>query len=181
MKFYLIVSAITILFSSCLKESIPNAMLAEREADKGGVTATMSYEVNGDPVKITVEDADNQDPDFYTLGCSKFGSIYGISGYNGLNELLFSFFTDNLTAREYAYTGNYGEMFFLRYNGESEYVQAPTDFLTFIITSYNNGHISGTFSGKLTPLISAGNPNNIFGVAGSILVTKGTFQNVPVF
>ena len=76
MKLFSIAAAAAILLSSCLKQSIPDAMLAAENADKqrNMVTATLSYEVNGNPVTISVTDADNQDPNYYTLGCVKSGN-----------------------------------------------------------------------------------------------------------
>jgi hypothetical protein len=53
--------------------------------------------------------------------------------------------------------------------------------MSFNITSYSKGHISGNFSGILTPMIMAGNPNNTYGPSGSVSITKGSFKDVPVF
>jgi len=48
MKFYLIASVMMIFFSSCLKQSIPDAMLASKNpGGHGSATATLSYEING--------------------------------------------------------------------------------------------------------------------------------------
>jgi PBP1b-binding outer membrane lipoprotein LpoB len=63
MKFYAVIIIVIIFFSSCLKESIPDAMLGSKNSE--GTTATMSYEVNGNAVNITVDNADNQDTDYY--------------------------------------------------------------------------------------------------------------------
>ena len=183
MKFYLITAIIAILFSSCLKQSIPDAMLASKHAGTGiSPTATLSYEINGNLVTITVTDADNQNTNpFYTLGCSKSAGYYVLDAVSSSGETTFLFYTDSLTIGNYKYIGSYGDMFFISYNGENEYVHAPSDSLGFTITSNNSGHINGTFSGRLTPLITASTINNIFGTPGSVLITKGTFQNVPVF
>jgi hypothetical protein len=181
MKFYLIVAATTLLFSSCLKESIPDAMLNSKRSSTGGGTASLSYELNGHPVQITVADAGNQDPIFYTLGCSKSAGLYSLSGLSSSGETTFYFYTDSLTTIKYTYTGSYGDMYFISYNGEDEYAHAASDNLSFTITSYNKGHISGNFSGQLTPLIAAGTFNNIYGTPGSVMITNGSFQNVPVF
>jgi hypothetical protein len=181
MKLFLITAVISILLSSCLKESIPDAMLAsENSGGGGGGTATLSYKVNGNAVNISVTDAGSQDPNSYTLGCTKFGG-YIFDGVSSSGEIYFSFGTDSLTIGNYIYTGNYGDMFFIDYNNQDEYVHAPTDSMSFNVTSYKNGLISGNFSGQLTPLVSAGIPNNTYGAPGSILITNGSFQNVPVF
>ena len=181
MKVYLITAAIPVLLASCLKQSIPDAMLASQNSDgQGGATATLSYMVNGNAVNLSVPDAQSQDPNSYTLGCTKSGD-YILDGVGSTGEITFTFGTDSLTIGNYIYTGNYGDMYFISYNGQAEYAHAATDSMSFNITSYRNGLISGNFSGQLTPLVTASTINNIFGAPGSILITKGTFQNVPVF
>ena len=181
MKFYFVAAAICLLFSSCLKQSIADAMLHPKGSEAAGTTATLSYELNGNPVKLTVANAGNQDPNAYTLGCTKTPGYYSFSGLNITGETNFLFYTDSLTTIKYTYTGNYGDMFFISYNNQDEFVHVAADFLSFTITSYNNGRISGTFSGQLTPLISASTINNTYGAPGSILITNGVFENVPVF
>jgi hypothetical protein len=178
MKFYLIVAATTLLFSSCLKQSIPDAMLASKESSTEGA-ATLSYELNGNPVKISV--AGNQNLNSYRLRCEKSVGFYALSGLSSSGETTFLFFTDSLTTGKYTYTGNYGDMFFISYNGQNAYAHNASDNLSFTISSYDKGHISGSFSGKLTPLITAGNPNNTYGTPSSIIITNGSFQNVKVF
>jgi hypothetical protein len=181
MKLYIITAIISILLSSCLKQSIPDAMLASQNSGgQGGATATLSYMVNGNAVNISVNNAESQNPNYYTLGCTKSAS-YSLDGLSSSGEITFTFYTDSLTTGNYKYTGTYGDMYFISYNGQDEYAHAPSDSLSFNITSYKNGLISGNFSGQLTPLISAGNPNNIYGVSGSTLITNGSFKNVPVF
>jgi hypothetical protein len=181
MKFCVLAVAAALLFSSCLKESIPDAMLnAQGSGGQGGGTATLSCEINGTAVKVSVPDAGNQDPSFYTLGCTKANG-YSFDALPATGEISFLFFTDSLAVGSYPYTSISGPMYFITYNGTAEYVYEGGDFLTFNITSYNNGRISGNFSGQLTPLVTAGNPNNTYGASGSVKVTNGSFQNVPVF
>ena len=181
MKFYLIAAVLSVLLPSCLKQSIPDAMLAsENSGGQGDVTATLSYKINGNAVNITVSDAGSQDPNSYTLGCTKFGG-YILDGVSSSGEFTFNFGTDSLTIGNYIYTGIYGDMFFIDYNNQNEYAHAPTDSMSFNVTSYKNGLISGNFSGQLTPMISAGIPYNTYGAPGSTLITNGSFKNVPVF
>jgi len=181
MKLYLSTIVISILLSSCLKQSIPDAMLASQNSGgQGGATATMSYKINGNAVNISVSNAENQNPNYYTLGCTK-STGYNLDGLSSSGEITFTFYTDSLTIGNYKYTGIYGDMFFVSYNGQDEFAHVPSDSMSFNITSYKNGLISGNFSGQLTPMISAGNPTNTYGVAGSELITNGSFQNVPVF
>src|ERR1700733_11218964 len=156
-------------------------MLHAKTSSTGGATATLSYELNGNPVKITVANAGNQDPNAYMLGVNKSPGLYIFSGLGSTGETNFLFYTDSLTAIKYTCTGNYGDMFFISYNGQDEFVHVESDFLSLTITSCNNGRISGTFSGQLTPIINAGAINNTFGNPGSIMITNGVFENVPVF
>jgi hypothetical protein len=181
MKFYSIAVLVMTLFSSCLKQSIPDAMLASRNPDgKGSTTATLSYKINGNAVNISVDDADNQSLyPYYTLGCSKNQGYYNLDGVSNTGEITFSFYTDSLTVGNYKYTA--GEIFVTDYNNTNEFVYAPSDSMSINITSYQNGHISGNFSGVLTPMIAAGNPYNTYGTPSSVPITNGSFKNVPVF
>jgi hypothetical protein len=181
MRLYLITAVIPILLSSCLKQSIPDAMLASQNSGgQGGATATLSYKINGNAVNISVSNAHSQNPNYYTLGCTKSAG-YSLDGISSSGEITFTFYTDSLTIGNYKYTGNYGDMYFISYNGQDEYAHVASDSMSFNITSYKNGLISGNFSGQLTPMISAGTLNNTYGAPGSTLITNGSFQNVPVF
>ena len=178
MKLYTISFLAAILFSSCLKESIADAMLDDKKSHS--VTATLSYKVNGDAVNLSVEDADNQYRGSYSLGCEKYPNYYIITGLSDGGEFEFPFYTDSLTVGNYKYTSTSGEMFFINHNG-NDYIHAPLDSMSLNITSYTNGHISGNFSGVLTPLLITGSVNNEFGDPGSVLITGGSFENVPVW
>jgi hypothetical protein len=179
MKFFSIAAVMAILLSSCLKESIPDAMLAAKDA--GIIKATMSYKVNGEPVSISLKNADQQDPNsyYYTLLCIKSGNSYGLAGRSATGELDFNFYTDSLTTGNYKYTGAYVALFAITYNETYGYVYATTDSMSFNVTSYNDGLISGNFSGAVSPMTAGG--TNILGTPSSIIVTDGSFQNVPVF
>ena len=181
MRFYVIALLMTIFLSSCLKQSIPDAMVNNKNSGgQGKVTATLSYKINGNTVSISVDDADNQSTvPYYTLGCSKYAGYYSLDAISSSGETTFSFYTDSLAVGNYKYLGTYGDMFFTDYYNTDEFVHAPSDCMSFNITSYKNGHISGNFSGVLTPLVDPG--NNIFGDTGSVLITNGSFKNVPVF
>jgi hypothetical protein len=183
MRFYAIVLIAAILLSSCLKQSIPDAMLDPKNSGgQGKVTATLSYKINGNAVSVSVTDADNQSTvPYYILGCSKYAGYYNLDAVTNAGETTFSFYTDSLTVGNYKFLGTYGDMFFMDYYNTNEYVHAPSDSMSINITSNSNGHISGNFSGVLTPLITASNINNIWGTAGSVLITNGTFKNVPVY
>jgi hypothetical protein len=164
-------------------------MANQNSATQGGYpgVATMTYTVNGNTVSISVNDPDSQWPSNYQLGCSKTlypgtnSTIYSLDCLSSSGELGFIFGTDSLTVGNYSYTGIYGDLFVLSHNGTDEFVHDPADRLSFNITSYSKGHINGNFSGRLTPMIAAGNPNNTYSSPGSVLITKGSFKDVPVF
>jgi hypothetical protein len=191
MKRLLIVFLVIISQSSCLKQSISDAMIASQNSGtQGGSSpgvATMTYAVNGNTVTITVNDPDSQIPTSYQLGCSKTvypgtnSTVYSLDCISSSGEMTYTFFTDSLAVGNYTYTGTYGDMFVLGYNGTDEFVHDLADSISFNVTSYSKGHISGNFSGRLTPMIMAGNPNNTYGPPGSVLITKGSFKDVPVF
>jgi hypothetical protein len=80
----------------------------------------------------------------------------------------------------YNYTSNYGPLYVTTFGGYPQYVYGPTDNMSFTITTYKDRHISGNFSGRLTPAIIPGYPNNVYGVPGSLLIKNGSFNNVPI-
>jgi len=178
MKFYLIIAAISILLSSCLKQSIADAML-DKPGTQTNITATLSYKINGSPVTITVMDADHQPTGNRTLYCEKSNG-YILDGLTGTGEFVFTFLTDSLKVGNYKYTSNYGPLYVTDFQGAPQYVAGPTDYMDFNITSYKDGHISGNFSGQLTPVAISGYPNNVYGTPGSVLIKNGSFTNVPV-
>ena len=179
MKFYFIIFSITIILSSCYKQSIPDAML-NKSGGENEKTATLSYEINGQLVTISVKNADQQVPGFRTLYCEKSVG-YILSGTSNDGDFVFTFFTDSLEAGNYQYTSNYGPRYVTTFEGRPQYVYGATDNMNFNITSYKDGHISGNFSGQLTPVIMAGNPDNVYGATGSVLIKNGSFNNVPIF
>ena len=149
-------------------------------AGKSSVTATMSYEINGTLVSISVPDAGNQLPGGSTLSCTKSNG-YVLDALSSYGEFAFTFYTDSLQVGTYTYLSSYGPMYITDFNNTDEFVYGPTDSVSFNVTKYQNGYISGNFSGQLTPMISAGYPNNTYGVPGSVSIKNGTFSNVPIF
>ena len=177
MKFYLILITITILLSSCFKQSIADAML---NTSAKQTTATLSYEINGNLVTVSVKDADHQIAGSRILDCEKSGSSYVLGAVIDYGDFVFTFYTDSLKVGNYKYTSNYGPMYVTTFQGTPQYVAGPTDNMNFNITSYKDGHISGNFSGQLTPAIIPGYPNNVYGTYGSVLIKNGLFNNIPV-
>jgi len=104
-----------------------------------------------------------------------------LEGVGDAGETTFSFITDSLRVGNYKYTGANGQILFTDYNNTNEFVYAVSDSMSFNITSNHNGHISGNFLSVLTPMIEAGNSYNTFGTPNSVLITNGSFKNVPIF
>jgi hypothetical protein len=185
MRQLLIAFLAVICLSSCLKQSIADAMIADQNPGSKAV-ATLTYDINGNTVTTSVSDPDSQTSTDYQLETSKTlypgtnSTVYIFDCLSTSGELTFIFITDSLTVGHYSYLGSYGDMFILSYNGQDEFAHDPADSISFNVTSYNKGHISGNFSGVLTPMIVAGFPNT-YGTPGSVLITKGSFQDVPVF
>ena len=173
LKSFSIIAAVTMIFSSCLKQSIPDAML-DTPGNKKKIIATMSYDVNGTPVSISVVDADNPIANNNRLECIK-SNVYIFSGVSNYGDFVFTFFTDSLKVQNYRYTSSVLGPTYVTSFGAAQYLYGPADYISFTIISYENGHISGNFSGRLTPQV-----NNIYGTEGSTLITNGSFQNVPV-
>ena len=177
-KIYFIIIAITIIFSSCLKQSIPDAML-NKSGTPNDVTATLSYEINGKLVTISVKESDNRVSGFRTLSCEKSGG-YVLGGVSNDGDFVFTFFTDSLKVGNYKYTTNYGAMYVTTFQGKPQYVHFPTDYMDFNVTAYKDGRISGNFSGQLTTALAQGYPDNVYGAPGAVLIKNGSFNNVPV-
>ncbi|HEV9037815.1 MAG TPA: hypothetical protein VGQ51_14370, partial [Puia sp.] len=106
MKQLLVPSLAILLLSSCLKQSIADAMIANEQSGTQGSgpgVATMSYSVNGAAVTTSIKDPDSQSPTAYQLGCSKTlypgttSTIYSLDCLSNSGEMTFTFFTDSLT------------------------------------------------------------------------------------
>lgn len=141
---------------------------------KEKVTATLRYEINGNPVNITVEDADRQPPGNRLLACEK-SNVYVLSGVLNSGDFVFTFFTDSLKVGNYKYIGSYGPMYVTTFEGRPQYVYGASDHMNFNVTSVVDGHISGNFSGQLTPWT-----NPAYGTIGSVVIKNGSFTNVPI-
>lgn len=175
---------VAIVLSSCSKQSIADAMLQKEEQGSGGGSISMSYQVNGALVKTVVSDAANQGS-LKKLVCQK--SFYDINGMNYYrfvlslgstsSELVFLFYTDSIRTTNYVYRSSSGTQHFLYYNNINGYIHDATDSMSINITTNTNNRISGNFSGRLTP---DGPTPNTYGAAGSIAITNGTFENIPL-
>ena len=168
---------LAITLSSCLKETIAGAMMKSETEALAGSSISMSYKVNGVLVQTTVNDLTNYD----RLSCTKTNNYsYVLSFGSSSGELSFQFYTDSLKTKNYVYSGTNGTQHFLSYNNTNGYARYATDSISFNVTSYTNRRISGNFSGRLTPSLVEGANTTTYGTPGSILITKGSFDNVPV-
>jgi len=172
---------LAVTLSSCLKETIAGAMMKSETGGSGSSAISMSYQVNGVLVQTTVNEVTNQLSTYYRLSCTKTTNYsYVLSFVSTSGELTFQFYTDSLKTRNYVYSGSNGTEHFLDYNNTNGYTRYAADSMSFNVTSYTNSRISGNFSGRLTPSIGGGAPDT-YGTPGSILITNGSFDNVPVF
>ena len=159
--------------------------MQESETKKlGGTEISMSYLVNGGLVKTSVNNISNSRVGYHQLSCEKTSGGYALDFLSSSGEFTFLFYTDSLHVKTYVHKGFNGGAFFLSYSNASYtingYAQYPSDSVSVTISQYNNKRINGTFSGRLTPSIIGG-PTGAFGTSGSILITNGSFENVPVF
>lgn len=177
-KISLILATLTVLLSSCYKQSIPDAML--NNPGKQTTTATMSYEINGNKVTIIGKEVNYPGARYQTLECVKSGG-YVLSGVLDVGaDFVFTFYTDSLKLGNYKFTNSWGNFYVTTFEGRPQYVYGPADHMSFNVTSYKEGRISGNFTGQLTPAISQGPVSPIYGVPGSVVIKNGSFTNVPV-
>ena len=141
---------------------------------KEKVTATLRYEINGTPVNISVEDADRQLPGSRKLYCLKSTS-YLLEAIGSSGNFVFTFYTDSLKVGNYKIPGSYGPLYVTTF-GWPQYIYGASDYMSFNVTSFTDGHISGNFSGQLTPWT-----NPAYGTIGSAVIKNGSFTNIPVF
>src|SRR4029077_15885221 len=111
MKQLLIAFLMILFLSSCLKQSIADAMIAQNSATQHGNApgvATMTYLINGNTVTTSVNDPDSQSPYSFQLGCSKIfypgatNPLYNIDCISTSGELTFTFGTDSLSVGHYS-------------------------------------------------------------------------------
>src|SRR4051812_30276290 len=105
---------LAITSSSCLKQTIPGAMLEAEGQGPNNSAISMSYEVNGALVKTCVNDANNNLGGHHQLSCEKTTYTinsanyyrYVLSMVSTSGELTFLFYTDSLQTKNYVYRGS---------------------------------------------------------------------------
>jgi hypothetical protein len=70
-----------IILSSCLKESIADAMLASQNSANNESTASLSFEINGKLMQQSVNNV-QQSPQSYQLACFKTPYINSVYQYD---------------------------------------------------------------------------------------------------
>jgi len=181
MKQIIILFLAAITLSSCLKQSIADAMLASVNSNP----AAMSYDVNDTLVTITAaSNYDEQTSNDFVRCIKSDNSVYGIpSDYNiealspSGNRFSFDISTDSLTIGNYSFDSLLiGEPYHvIVYNKRSSAIYSPVDTISINITSYSKGYIGGNFTARLTPVFDT------WGIPGSTIITNGSFKNVPVY
>lgn len=175
MKCLVATITLALLLSSCLKESIPEAMANKKNGPK--VPASFSFKVNGNTRSFSLEDV-RRDTYPYYFSCRKTANSYDIFGQVDAGKVYFSIYTDSLSVGNYSYptaTG-WADSGYLPFE-----IYAPTDRISINISSHSNGYISGNFTALLTPVTYAGTIPYTYGAPSSIAITEGSFKNVPVF
>lgn len=92
---------LALFLSSCLKESIPEAMANKKNGPK--VPASFSFKVNGITKSYSVEDVRMQGSYPYNLSCTKTANSYDIFGKVEIGSAYFSIYTDSLSVGNYSY------------------------------------------------------------------------------
>jgi hypothetical protein len=173
---------IVIVGTSCLKESIADAMLHSQSS--GTDVASLSFEVNGKLIQQSVYTVHQSDQN-YQLACFRTaytgGINYDFDFLTPLGEFTNAINTDSLKPGQYINQGFAGGLFVFDDQNRNYFLTFSTDTVSFTITSNKNGFISGNFNARLTELVSQSGNTNSYGTPGSCVITKGTFSNIPVY
>lgn len=145
---------------------------------------TFQYKVNGNLVTINSANASNGEYAVFFKQLQGSGiphTRYMFNGQKGSNNVwVFGIKTDSLNIQNYSFDSTYlsasSVITTMTYNGQQSGLFYNGDNLTVNITSYSNSLVSGTFTGKFTPLIGLGIPN--YSTKGTTLITEGEFKNI---
>jgi hypothetical protein len=133
-------------------------------------SSSVEYKVNGSSFSISE----------YVVFAKQGSTRYLFNAQKGVNNIvLFSVLTDSLKTISYHYDSsaiNVGAVYSIVYDGQNSSVLKKNDYFDISITDYSNGHVSGTFTAKLTPINSSGTT----GTPSSITITEGKLNNVQV-
>lgn len=149
-------------------------------------TGSISYKVNGQ--LVVYDNANFSSGEYAGLAKQLRGTAipatrYVVNAQKGSSNLLQSgIITDSLTVGTFRYDSvsvATGAAFLANnvlYNGAASTVFYNGDFLEFKITSHTGGRVSGTFTGRMSPLAGALS----YATKGTTVITEGVINNVPV-
>ena len=180
MKLLLLISSIVIL-SSCKKGADPNDQNNPVTPAEGSI----EYRVNGN--LFTIDNTKMLDSEYVTIRKEWSANIpttrYIINEQKDANNFMaFTILTDSLLLANYHYDSidqrNNAPTFSfnLGYNGLISSLFFNGDYLDVNISSYKNGRVSGTFTGKATPYSFTYG----YGIKNSFVITEGKLNNIPV-
>jgi hypothetical protein len=142
------------------------------------------YKVNGN--LITINGANVSSSEYSVFFKQLQGTIipqtrYMFNGQKGNNNVwVFGIKTDSLKIQSYSFDSTYLSISSIpttmTYNGLQSGLLYNGDNLKINITSYSNGLISGTFTGKFTPFPASGLPN--YSTRGNTIISEGEFKNI---
>jgi hypothetical protein len=180
MKNIIIVIALMIFFS-CNKDS--DAPTQPQQI----ASSSISYKVNG--TETTMDNANLAAGEGVLFSKQLKGTVlsqsrYLLNGQKGANNIILTtIVTDSLHEINYHYDSLYNAQnsgifkFVLETDGIVSSLYFTGDYLDVNITSYKNSSVTGTFTAKVSP--ATGNPSDYIH-RGSVLVTEGVFNNIPV-
>lgn len=146
---------------------------------------SISYKVNGQLVSMDNVNISNREGAAFVKqlkGSRTPATRYLLNAQKGFGNLMVSVITtDSLHAQNYHYDSAFANdqltLFVETFNGQQSQVFYSSDYFDFVISSYSNGRISGTFTAKMTP---ASRTTLDYNNRGSVVITEGKINNVPV-
>lgn len=157
----------------------------DKNSPDSSSSGSISYQVNGQ--QMSMDNANIQNGEGVAFAKQLKGSIipatrYLLNAQKGVNNIMISAITtDSLHTQSYHYDSSFISdqftIFTVLFNGQQSMVFYNTDYFDFIISSYSNGRVSGTFTAKMTPV--AGGTLD-YNSRGSIVITDGKLNNIPV-
>lgn len=176
-KIALLFTSVVLLFAfSCKKEN----------GSSLDSTGSIGYKVNGKSYSMSNVNLSNGEGVAFSKqlkGNLISETRYLFNAQKGSNNvILFSIVTDSLKSEKFHYDSASTQQDVLLFlasimaDGQQSMLLYGTDYLDIDISSYKNGHVSGSFSGKFTPLANGVDYNN----RGTVDISEGKLNNVPV-
>lgn len=175
---------ILLIFCSCNKDK------NNPDNNNTSGSGSISYKVNGS--LVTMDNANLLNGEGVVFAKQLKGTIiantrYLLNAQKGVNNFFgFTITDDSLKLQSYhldssLIQGNaLQNMSSMMFNGQMASIFYKGDVFDVKISSYSNSRISGTFSGKFTPLGSITGFGYDYANKGTILITEGKLNNIPV-